>query len=102
MNLEQRIGQKLLLAFECKDRLTPDISSAFQKYLPGGISLFRPFNMDDPAQLRALTDSFHGLARDLGVKQVLKESSCALFLQGRLHSTAHRQEALNSIVGKCE
>ena len=71
MNLEQRIGQKLLLAFECKDRLTPDISSAFQKYLPGGISLFRPFNIDDPAQLRALTDSFQGLARDLHLPPLL-------------------------------
>jgi hypothetical protein len=63
VNLEQRIGQKLLLAFECKE-LTPEVITAFRKYLPGGVTLFRPFNIDNPSQLRALTDP-QNLAREL-------------------------------------
>ena len=70
MNLEQRIGQKLLLAFECKE-LTPEVIAAFQKYLPGGVTLFRPFNIDNPSQLRALTDSLQSLARDLHLPPLL-------------------------------
>ena len=70
MNLEQRIGQKLLLAFECKE-LTPEVVSAFQKYLPCGVTLFRPFNIDSPSQLRALTDLFQRLARDLHMPPLL-------------------------------
>lgn len=70
MNLEQRIGQKLLLAFECKE-LTPEVRSAFQKYFPCGVTLFRPFNIDNPTQLRALTDSFQQLAHELHLPPLL-------------------------------
>jgi beta-N-acetylhexosaminidase len=70
VNLEQRIGQKLLLAFECKE-LTPEVRSVFQKYSPCGVTLFRPFNIDNPSQLRALTDSFQRLARELNLPPLL-------------------------------
>lgn len=70
MNLEQSIGQKLLLAFKCKE-LTPEVIATFQKYLPGGVTLFRPFNIDNPSQLRALTDSLQRLARDLHLPPLL-------------------------------
>ncbi len=70
MNLEQRVGQKLLLAFECKE-LTPEVITAFQKYLPGGVTLFRPFNIDNPSQLRALTDALQNLARELHLPPLL-------------------------------
>ncbi|HET7142566.1 MAG TPA: glycoside hydrolase family 3 N-terminal domain-containing protein [Anaerolineales bacterium] len=70
MNLEQRVGQKLLLAFECKV-LRSEVIDAFQKYLPCGVTLFRPFNIDNPSQTRALTDSFQRLARELHLPPLL-------------------------------
>lgn len=71
MNIEQAIGQKLLLAFMCKRNPSPEIVEAFRKYKPGGLTLFRPFNVDNPAQLRELTDSFQRLARDLDLPPLL-------------------------------
>ena len=70
MNLEQRIGQKLLLAFECKE-LTPEVVDEFRKYSPCGVTLFRPFNIDNPSQLRTLIDSLQSLARDLHLPPLL-------------------------------
>lgn len=71
MELHQAIGQKLLLAFKGKDKPSDEIARALRDYRPGGITLFRPFNIDNPTQLRALTDSLQRLARDLDLPPLL-------------------------------
>ena len=71
MNIEQLVGQKLLFAFRGKESLSPEIIQAFQKYHPSGITLFRPFNMDNPAQIKKLNQSLQDLARELGLPLLL-------------------------------
>ncbi|MCB9110425.1 MAG: glycoside hydrolase family 3 protein [Anaerolineales bacterium] len=71
MNIEQLVGQKLLFAFRGKESLSPEIIQAFQKYHPSGITLFRPFNMDNPAQIKKLNQSLQTLARELGLPPLL-------------------------------
>ena len=64
------IGQKLLLAFQGKE-LTPEIADALKKYRPAGLTFFRSLNIDEPAQVRRLTDSLQRLARDLDLPPLL-------------------------------
>ena len=64
------IGQKLLLAFQGKEP-SPEIIDALKKYRPGGLTFFRSLNIDDPAQVRRLTDSLQRLARDLDLPPLL-------------------------------
>jgi beta-N-acetylhexosaminidase len=71
VNLEHQIGQKLLFAFHGKEKLSPEIVSAFKKYYPGGITLFRSMNVGGPAQLKGLTKSLQCLARDLELPPLL-------------------------------
>lgn len=71
MDLEHQIGQKLLLAFRGKESLSPEIIQAFEKYHPSGVTLFRPFNMDIPAQIKKLNQSLQELARELGLPLLL-------------------------------
>jgi beta-N-acetylhexosaminidase len=71
VDLEHLIGQKLLLAFRGKENLSPEIVQAFQKYHPSGVTLFRPFNMESPAQIKSLTQSLQNLARELGLPPLL-------------------------------
>jgi beta-N-acetylhexosaminidase len=65
VDLEHQIGQKLLFAFHGKEKLSPEIISAFKKYYPGGLTLFRSMNVGTPAQLKGLNESLQRLARDL-------------------------------------
>ncbi|RPI93156.1 MAG: glycoside hydrolase family 3 protein [Chloroflexi bacterium] len=69
--MEQLIGQKLLLAFRGKDKPSNEILRALREYRPGGITLFRSFNMGTPAQIRALTRSLQKLARGLDLPLLL-------------------------------
>lgn len=71
MNLEHRIGQKLLFAFQGKESLSPEIVQAFNAYHPSGVTLFRPFNMETPAQIKSLTQSLQNLAHELGLPLLL-------------------------------
>lgn len=71
MTLEQLIGQKILLAFQGKETLSPEIIEAFKKFHPSGISLFRSFNIGTLSQTRALTDSLQRFARDLDLPRLL-------------------------------
>ncbi len=71
MDIEQAIGQKLLLAFEGKDRPSPEIVKALREYKASGITLFRSLNIDNPSQLRALTESLQRLARDFDLPPLL-------------------------------
>ena len=65
-----QIGQKLLLAFQGKE-LSPEIIDALKEYRPGGLTFFRSLNIDDPVQVRQLTDSLQRLARDLDLPPLL-------------------------------
>ena len=71
MNLEQLIGQKLLFAFRGKESLSPEIIKAFKSYHPSGVTLFRPFNIDTPAQIKKLNQSLQELAHGLGLSLLL-------------------------------
>lgn len=71
MNLEHLIGQKLLFAFRGKEHLSPEIIQAFKSYHPSGVTLFRPFNMDAPMQIKSLTQSLQNLAQELGLPLLL-------------------------------
>lgn len=71
MSLEQTIGQKLLLAFQGKDKPSDEIVRALRAYRPAGITLFRSFNIDTPDQLRNLTDQLQRIARDLELPPLL-------------------------------
>jgi len=70
VNIEESIGQKILLAFKGKEA-SPEIITALNNYRPGGLTLFRSFNIDQPAQVRRLTDSLQRLALDLGLPPLL-------------------------------
>ena len=64
------IGQKLLLAFQGKEP-TQEIVDALRKFRPAGLTFFRSLNIDDPAQVRRLTDALQRLARDFDLPPLL-------------------------------
>lgn len=71
MEIENLIGQKLLLAFKGKQTLSPEIITAFKKYRPSGITLFRPFNVGTLEELKNLNESLQALARELDLPLLL-------------------------------
>lgn len=71
MDLEHLIGQRLLFAFRGKEKLSPEIIKAFKSYHPSGVTLFRPFNMASPAQIKKLNQSLQTLAREFGLPLLL-------------------------------
>jgi beta-N-acetylhexosaminidase len=71
VNIENLIGQKLLLAFKGKPTLSPEIITAFKKYRPSGITLFRPFNVGTLEELKNLNESLQALARELDLPLLL-------------------------------
>lgn len=71
MDLEHLVGQKLLFAFHGKEVPSPEIVNAFQKYHPGGFSLFRSLNIGTLSQVKELNNSLQRLARDLGLPPLL-------------------------------
>ncbi|HEX2697069.1 MAG TPA: glycoside hydrolase family 3 N-terminal domain-containing protein [Anaerolineales bacterium] len=70
-SLEEKIGQRLLLAFDCKGLLTQEIQDAIQRYRPGGITLFRSLNIENPNQVRQLTGAFQDVAHQIGLPRLL-------------------------------
>ncbi len=71
LTLEQMIGQKLLWSFSGKAAPPPEILSALREGQIGGITLFRSLNVDDPAQVRQLTDRLQLAAREAGQPSLL-------------------------------
>src|SRR5512143_2853989 len=65
------VGQRLLLAFKGKDRIPEEFVEALRRYKPAGITLFRPFNVDTPAQVRRLTVMLQETARTIGLPPFL-------------------------------
>ena len=64
------VGQKLLLAFVGR-QITSEMKAELEKYRPGGITLFRAFNIETPAQLREFTDSLQQYAKTIGLPPLL-------------------------------
>jgi beta-N-acetylhexosaminidase len=71
LSLEAGIGQRLMLAFHGKDHSPDEFRRALQDYRPGGITLFRSLNIDNPAQVRSLSDEVQSAARQAGLPQLL-------------------------------
>jgi beta-N-acetylhexosaminidase len=67
MRAKVEIGQKLLLAFHGKESLPPEIQQAIRRYRPGGFTLFRASNIEQPEQVRALTAQLQHAAREEGL-----------------------------------
>jgi len=71
VELERQAGQKILLAFQGKESLSPEIVEAFRRYHPGGITLFRSLNVGTLAQLRGLNEALQRLAQSLNLPRLL-------------------------------
>lgn len=71
MKTEHLVGQKLLFAFHGRTTPSPELVAEFEKYHPGGITLFRSLNMGSLAQIRELTASLQHLARSLDMPPLL-------------------------------
>ncbi len=71
LTVEQAIGQRLLLAFQGKDRPSEEIVQGLREYRAGGITFFRSLNIENPAQVRQLTDQLQALARELDLPPLL-------------------------------
>src|SRR5512143_1959696 len=65
------VGQRLLLAFKGKDRIPEEFVEALRRYRPAGITLFRPFNVETPAQVRRLTVMLQNAAHQIGLPPFL-------------------------------
>lgn len=71
MDSKETVGQRILLAFEGKDRPSEEIIQGLKRYRAAGITLFRSLNIDSPAQVRALTAQLQALAREAGLPPLL-------------------------------
>ena len=69
--IDEMVGQRLLLAFKGKERIPEEFVEALRRYKPAGITLFRPFNVDTPAQVRRLTAMLQETARAIGLPPFL-------------------------------
>ena len=56
--------ERLLLAFQGKDRVPDEFLQALRTYKPAGITLFRAFNVENPAQLRGLIDELQAVVQE--------------------------------------
>ena len=69
--LNDKIGQRLLLAFHGKDQLSPEFQEVIHELRPGGVTLFRSLNVDDPKQVKRLTDLIQQTAKQAGLPFML-------------------------------
>jgi beta-N-acetylhexosaminidase len=70
-SMEQVAGQKLMLAFKGKENLPGEAVQAIRKYRPAGFSLFRAWNVENPAQVLHLTRTLQQVAREEGLPPFL-------------------------------
>ncbi|RPI86466.1 MAG: glycoside hydrolase family 3 protein [Chloroflexi bacterium] len=71
MQMEEIIGQKILLAFEGKGHLSADVLDAIRRYRPSGFTLFRSLNIVNPAQVQQLTSELQAAAIENGLPPFL-------------------------------
>lgn len=69
--LEELTGQKMMLAFDGKDRLSHEALEAIRLWQPAGFTLFRSLNVDTPAQVRELTRMLQDAAKENGLPPFL-------------------------------
>lgn len=70
-SIEEDLGQTMMLAFKGKDHLPSEMRDAVRKYRPAGFTLFRAFNIDQPAQVLNLTQSLQKAAQEDGLPPFL-------------------------------
>ncbi len=70
LTLEQAIGQQMLVAFTGRDP-SPGILAQLARQHLGGVTLFRPLNVDNPAQVRRLTAALQAAAQAAGQPPLL-------------------------------
>lgn len=71
LSLEQMLGQRMMLAFQTKGRLSNEIKEALRSYRPGGVTLFRTINIENPSQVRNLTEELQHMATAIGLPPLL-------------------------------
>jgi beta-N-acetylhexosaminidase len=71
LTTDDKLGQRLMLAFAVKDHLRPDVLEGLRAYRPAGVTLFRHLNVDHPAQVRQLTATLQAAARQAGLPRLL-------------------------------
>ena len=69
--LEQAAGQRLLLSFQGKTDVPPEVAAAIAQGQAGGVVLFRAKNMGTLEELRALTAALRKTAADAGQPPLL-------------------------------
>ncbi len=71
LTIDQAVGQKLLLTFEGKQALSAASLKTIQRLKPAGFTLFRAENIDNPAQVRSLTQALQRAAQEAGLPPFL-------------------------------
>ncbi len=71
MELNEAIGQKLLLSFEGTDSVPSEIVESIRQRKMAGVTLFRSRNILNPAQVRRLTEMLQAEAREAGALPLL-------------------------------
>jgi beta-N-acetylhexosaminidase len=71
LSLEQKVGQRILLAFEGKQELSREVREAIPKYKPAGVTLFRSLNISQPQQVKQLTELLQDAARRAELARLL-------------------------------
>ena len=69
--LNDKIGQHLLLAFDGKNQLPSEFQQTIRDLKPAGVTLFRSLNIDNPKQVRQLTDLIQQIAKQAGLPPML-------------------------------
>jgi beta-N-acetylhexosaminidase len=64
-------GQRLMLAFRGFQTPSPEFLHSMREIHPAGVTLFRPYNIDTPAQLKALTALLQSSAREMDLPLLL-------------------------------
>ena len=71
LTIEQAIGQKLLWSFTGKQQLPQELLAAIRSHQVGGVTLFRPLNVENPQQMLALTGTLQKTAQEAGSPPLL-------------------------------
>ena len=70
MKIEQQIGRHIIGSFEGREA-SPGVLESIRRGRVGGVTLYRHFNVHNPAQVRALTSALQKTARDGGQPHLL-------------------------------
>ncbi|MEA5077633.1 MAG: glycoside hydrolase family 3 N-terminal domain-containing protein [Anaerolineaceae bacterium] len=71
MELDQNLGQKLMLAFVGHEDIPEEMKKTIRELRPAGFTLFRANNIDSPQQLRHLTEHLQKEAEVVGLPPFL-------------------------------